>query len=227
MQIARQEKELQKMSKINTVLLDFDGTVVNTNNVILQSWQHTFRTLRGKEEPEENILVTFGEPLEITMEKFFPEVPVDQSIQIYRDWHHDNFVKMIELFPGMKELIVELKNREFKVALVTSRLKYTTELGLTKFGLKPYLDYVLTADETSKHKPDPEPINIALNRLESLPDESVMVGDTMFDILCARNAGVKSVAVDWSIALSNEQKQEADYRITQAEELLELLGITE
>ncbi len=61
------------MNKIDTVLFDFDGTVMDTNNVILMSWQHTFRTLRGREECREVIVKTFGEPLELTMKKFFPE----------------------------------------------------------------------------------------------------------------------------------------------------------
>ena len=57
------------MNKIDTVLFDFDGTVMDTNNVILMSWQHTFRTLRGREEDREVIVKTFGEPLELTMKK--------------------------------------------------------------------------------------------------------------------------------------------------------------
>ena len=60
------------MKDIDTVLFDFDGTVMDTNNVILMSWQHTFRTLLGREESEEKLVETFGEPLETTMKKFSP-----------------------------------------------------------------------------------------------------------------------------------------------------------
>lgn len=208
---------------IDTVLFDFDGTVMDTNEVILQSWQHTFRTLRGREEPVENILRTLGEPLQLTMGNTFPDVPVEEAVQIYRSWHHENFVDLIRLFPGMKELIAELKGRGYKLGLVTSRLKYTTGLGLNKFDLVPYFDYVLTADDTDKHKPDPEPILLTLDKIGSLPESSIMVGDTMFDLLCARNAGVKSVVVDWTIALTDDQKKEADYVIKTASELLEVL----
>ena len=62
------------MSNIDTVLFDFDGTVMNTNDVILMSWQHTFRTLENREEDPERLINTFGEPLEQTMKKFFPDV---------------------------------------------------------------------------------------------------------------------------------------------------------
>ena len=72
------------MSKIDTVLFDFDGTIMDTNNVILMSWQHTFRTLENREEDESKLTATFGEPLEYTLERFFPDVPVEESIEVYR-----------------------------------------------------------------------------------------------------------------------------------------------
>lgn len=214
------------MRNIDTVLFDFDGTVMNTNNVIINSWQHTFRTLENREEKTENIIKTFGEPLEVTMRKFFPEVPVEESIEIYRSYHYDNFGKLITVFPGMKELIQTLDEREYNLGLVTSRLKKTTMQGLEAYGLLPYFQAIVTADDTSAHKPDPEPVNIALKKLDALPENSIMLGDTMFDILCAKNAGVRSVLVDWSVAVSPEERKgndRPDYIIKKAEELLGIL----
>ncbi|MCB6994054.1 HAD-IA family hydrolase [bacterium 210820-DFI.6.37] len=214
------------MSKIDTVLFDFDGTVMDTNNVIIQSWQHTFRTLENREEDLDKIIKTFGEPLELTMRKLFPRVPVEESIAIYRSYHYDNFGELICVFPGMKELIRELKSRGYKLGLVTSRLKKTTMQGLEKYGLAEYFDTVVTADDTAKHKPDPEPVNIALKNMGSVPENSIMAGDTMFDILCAKNAGVKSVLVSWALAVTEEEKNGPDgpdYVIEKAEELLSLL----
>lgn len=214
------------MNKIDTVLFDFDGTVMNTNDVIINSWQHTFKTLENREEDVETIVKTFGEPLAVTMEKFFPDVPVDQSINIYRSYHYDNFGELISLFPGMKELLAELKRRGYKIGMVTSRLRRTTEEGLEKYGVIDYFDTVITADDTDKHKPDPAPIHIALKNLDSVPEKSIMLGDTMFDILCAKNAGVKSVLVSWAMAVTEEEKNgpdKPDYIIDQAEDLLALL----
>ena len=214
------------MQKIDTVIFDFDGTVMDTNNVILNSWQHTFRTLENREEKPETIIKTFGEPLELTMKNFFPDVPVEESIAIYRSYHYDNFGKLISVFPGMKELIQELKDKNYKLGLVTSRLRKTTMQGLEAYGLLPYFEVIVTADDTTKHKPDPEPLNIALEKLGAAPEHSVMVGDTMFDILCARNAGVKSVLVSWSMAVTEEEKNgpdRPDYISEKAEDLKEIL----
>ena len=217
------------MNKIDTVLFDFDGTVMDTNNVILMSWQHTFRTLRGREECREVIVKTFGEPLELTMKKFFPEVPAEEALEVYRSFHRDNFGELINLFPGMRELLAEVKRRGYKTGLVTSRLYNTTMQGLEKYEIKDMFDAVLTADDTDKHKPDPAPINITLEKLGSSPETSIMLGDTLFDLLCAKNAGVRSVLVSWSLALHGmtmEDLGEAapDYIIQKPEELLEIIA---
>lgn len=216
------------MGKIDTVLFDFDGTVMDTNNVILMSWQHTFRTLENREETLENLVKTFGEPLEATMKKFFPDVPVEESVNIYRSFHHDNFSKLIKLFPGMEELISEVKRRGYKTGLVTSRLLRTTMEGLEKYHIKDCFDVIVTAEDTTKHKPDPQPIYVALEKLGSAAESSIMLGDTLFDLMCAANAGVKSALVGWSLALKDKTAEELgeaapDYFISKPEELLEII----
>ena len=183
------------MKKIDTVLFDFDGTIMDTNVIILQSWQHTFRTLENREEDESILTATFGEPLNKTIARFFPKVPVEESIEIYRDFQRENFRELITLFPGMKELVMKLKACGYKTGLVTSRLRNTAMEGLEKFDMTKYFDVIVTPEDTDKHKPDPEPVNIALERLGSEASSSVMLGDTMFDILCARNAGVSPILV--------------------------------
>lgn len=216
------------IGNIDTVLFDFDGTVMNTNDVILQSWQYTFRTLRGREEDPEVLLKTFGEPLETTMKKFFPEIPVEESIKVYRSFHYDNFGDLISVFPGMDDLIAEMKRRGYRLGLVTSRLYNTTMQGLEKYGLKEYFDVIVTANDTTKHKPDPEPVNITLEKLGAKPENSIMLGDTLFDLMCAKNAGVRSVLVSWSLALSGKTKEDLgnaapDYILEKPEDLLEII----
>ena len=214
------------MTKINTVLFDFDGTVMDTNGVIINSWQHTFRTLDGKERSEEEIISTFGEPLAITMKKLLPHIPVEEGIETYRSYHYDNFSDLISVFPGIVELLKQLKEKGYKTGVVTSRMLHTTKQGLDKFDLNQYFDVVVTCDDTTKHKPDPEPVNIALEKLNAKPEEAIMLGDSMFDILCARNAGVKSVLVGWALPVSEEEKNgpnAADYTIENAQDLFEHL----
>jgi pyrophosphatase PpaX len=212
---------------VNTVLFDFDGTVMDTNQVIINSWQHTFRTLTGAERPVGDIVETFGEILQDTMAKFFPDVPAEEAVEIYRSYHKDNFGPMISVFPGIRDLLEELKKRGYTLAIVTSRLPETTIEGLEKYSLSGYFDQIVTCDDCRKFKPDPEPVLIALEKLGKKPEEALMVGDSRNDILSARRAGVKSVLVGWAVAVSEREREGPDgpdYFIGKAEDLLGILA---
>jgi pyrophosphatase PpaX len=211
---------------INTILFDFDGTVMDTNRVIINSWQHTFRTLTGAERPEADIVASFGEILHDTAARFFPDVPVEETVEVYRSYHRANFGPMISVFPGVRELLDALKARGCTLAIVTSRLPATTAEGLEKYGLTDYFDLIVTCEDCTKFKPDPEPVRIALEKLGKKPEEALMVGDTRNDILCARGAGVRSVLVGWAVAVPEEERvgpDAPDYCIEEAGDLLAIL----
>lgn len=212
---------------IDTILFDFDGTLMDTNHIIIESWQHTFRTIEGREESLDRLIPTFGEPLEQTMKTFFPDMPVEESIEVYRSFQRDHFTGYIELFPGTKEMLRKVKDAGFKTAVVTSRLIGTTMEALEKFGIVEYFDVVITPHDTTKHKPDPEPALVALEKLGSKPENAAFIGDTYFDIGCANNAGVKAILVGWSFALQGAQAHEeyaADAVIDKWSELLSLIS---
>lgn len=213
---------------VNTIMFDFDGTIMDTNDIILNSWNYTFNRLTGHDADKKLMLEHFGEPLALSMKNFFgaPDDKIAEYIDIYRSYQKKNFTNEIKLFPGVSEMLEELKNAGFTLALVTSRLKATTVQGVEKFGLDRYFDIVVTADDCTKHKPDPQPINITLERLGKKPEEAVMVGDTLMDLGCAKNAGVISVLVGWSMALPGEKLNadvSPDYILESPDRMLELL----
>ncbi len=213
-------------TKITTILFDFDGTVMNTNELIIESWQHTYRTVEGKERPVDEIMRTFGEPLLTSMEKALPQIPPEEAVEIYRSYHLESFGEKITIFPGVKETLKALKAEGYKLAVVTSRAERTTFEAMEKYDIIDCFSAVVTCDDTTKHKPDPEPVMIALQKLGSTVEESLMVGDSMFDIGCARNAGVKSVLVGWAVAVTDEEKEGPmgpDFIIEEAAHLFDLL----
>ena len=214
-----------KTNNIKAVLFDFDGTIMDTNEVIINSWQYTFRSLKGKEADVNMLLGTFGEPLEISIDKMLPEFSRDDAMRIYREYQYCNFKGLISLFPGVVEVLRELKGKDIKTAIVTSRLRRTTMEGIEKFDLHDFFDTVVTMEDTKKHKPDAEPAFEALRRLDIEAERAIMVGDSKFDIMCARNAGVKSVLVDWSVAAQAESgiENKADFKIRSLKELLDFV----
>ena len=213
------------MSKIKAVLFDFDGTIMDTNTIILESWKHTFNTVLGRDPDHEEIVATFGEPLDVTMGKLFPDRDTAEMVDTYRNYQRHIYQKDITMFPGMKDVILELQRRGCKVAIVTSRLWHSTRTGLYKFDIADCFDAVVSAEDTTIHKPDPTPCLLCLEKLGIQPEEALMVGDSKFDILCARNAGVKSCLVSWTISVNEEQRRELapEYYITEADQLLDIV----
>ena len=214
---------------IDTVLFDFDGTIMDTNDVIIGSWQHVYRTLRGKEGDLDYILSTFGEPLEYSMETSFPEVPMEESVKIYRDWHRERFLDMIKLFPGITEMLEEVKTRGYKMGIASSRLRLTLEQGLDKYDLGQYFDAIVAVEDTENPKPAPDIVLKTLGMLDAKPENAIMVGDSRLDILCAHNAGVPAVLVGWSATLAGKTKEDfppeeaPDFIIDRPSDLLEII----
>ena len=214
------------MRKYDAVLFDFDGTIADTNELIINSWQHLYMARWGHPEEVSKIVSSFGEPLVVTLGKVLPEWDIDESIQIYRDYQKDIFRDSIQIFPGMGELIRTIKEMGYKVGIVTSRVRRTTLVGLEKFGIDDCIDAIVSCDDTDAHKPNPEPALICLEKLNIPPNRAIMVGDSDYDTGCAHNAGIEAVMVGWAITGDKAHHEgifRPDYHIQKPEHLLELL----
>lgn len=211
---------------INTILWDFDGTLLNTNDVILESWQHTYEHYYGHKMPVEHITRCFGEPLLVTMAREFPDVPPKDSAEIYREYQKDIAYTWAKTIPGVFELVEYLRDKGYKQCIVTSRTTESTLRYLELFKKGYLFDGLVTCDDTDKHKPEPEPILLGLEKMGSANDEAIMIGDGVFDIKCANNAGVRSVLVGWRITDSDKAviaDAVHDYEVETPEDLKKLI----
>ena len=210
---------------VNTVIFDFDGTLIDTNDVIIASWQHTYSHYLGHEASLEHITMCFGEPLLITLEREFPGVPASESAAVYRRYQSEHADALVKLFPGTVEMLKALKEKGYKMGVVTSRTRETTLGYMEQFGIREYFEDLVTCDDTSIHKPNPEPLLLGLEKLGAKAEESIMVGDSVFDIECANNAGVRAVLVDWRVADDKEKMARCsiDFEIKTPMELLRVL----
>ena len=211
---------------INTVLFDFDGTLVNTNDVIIASWQHTYMYYLGREESLEKITACFGEPLLLTMEREFPEVDPRESAEVYRNFQKENADELVKIFPGIKELLESLKTDGFRMGVVTSRTRESAQRYMDMFGIGDYFEEMVSCDDTDIHKPNPEPILLCLKKMGITAEEALMVGDSPSDIKCANNAGVKSVLVGWRITGDGQtliDDAREDFTISEPSELVGVL----
>jgi len=217
-------------SHINTVLFDLDGTLLDSNDCIIDSWRYTVRSLTGRDITDEEVFQTFGEMLPESTRRIMPDVDTEYAMNFFRSYQREIFLDRIKLFDGTEEVLRALKAAGYKVALVTSRLKSSTERGLAHFGIDSLFDAVLTASDIDKFKPDPAPIFAILEMIGSRPEEAILIGDTASDIEAGRAAGVITVLVEWSQALPSDKQTEGptpDFIIKELRDIPKLLGVKE
>ena len=219
------------------IIFDFDGTLANTNDIIVASWQAVFEHYLGHRVPRKDIEATFGETLKYSVGRLVPDADVNEVIAYYRsyqDAHNEEIA--VYVFDGVRELVDELHARGYKVGVATSRTTYSFLNYMKKFGMENDIDEIVTMDDVTRHKPDPESLLVCLSKLTGLPADAIpsevrrqaiMIGDTKFDIGCANNADIDSVLVGWSHYVDEEDLAEHSYaptyKISKPADLLDLI----
>lgn len=211
------------------IIFDFDGTMANTNGIIYESWQATLEHYLGHRLPRETVEATFGEILVYSIGKLIPDAPVNEVVDYYRAYQDSHQKGVVSVFDGVYELMHELRARGHKIGVATSRTSYSFWNYMKQFDLEDMVDAVVTMNDVTKHKPDPESLLVVLRKLDPDMDvaDAIMIGDTKYDIGCANNAGVDSVLVEWSHYIDEEDMAAAGFapthRIKTPDELLELV----
>jgi pyrophosphatase PpaX len=179
------------------ILFDLDGTLVDTVPFILAAVRHAFEGY-GTCPSDAEWIAGIGTPLRAQLASFARRAEdVEPLLARYRAYwieHHD---RMTRLFPGALEAVVALASRGHPLGVVTAKTEEGALRTLRHTALLEHLGAVVGADTCARCKPDPEPVHVALARLERTPAEAVLVGDSVHDIAAARAAGVRAVAVTW------------------------------
>lgn len=211
--------------KYKGVLFDLDGTLLDTSELIVRSFQHTFRLHYNRDLTIAEIHQFFGKTLRAAMEHYGPD-KVEELITTYRDYnltHHDN---LTTTFAGVIEVIQNLYSAGVLMAIVTSKTKETALRGLQLFNLDNFFSVVIGVQQCSNHKPHPEPVLKALKHLNLQPKDCLMVGDSPFDILSAKQAGTKTAAVRWTqVPWNTLQAEHPDYVLETMSDLLYICDI--
>ena len=183
---------------LRAVLFDFDGTLVDTTDLIYQSMRHASGEVLGREISREVLMANVGQPLPRQMELLSAE-HAEALLDSYRLHNEENHDALIKEFPGVEKALGRLHAAGVGVAVVTSKRRFSVEMALKSFpGLGEVVDQWVTMEDTEQHKPRPEPILKGLELLGDIPrEEAAYVGDSPFDVAAARAAGVASVAVSW------------------------------
>ncbi len=224
-------------------MFDFDGTLVNTTPLILRSFRATWEKVFGFTMDDADYIKTFGTFLHTAMkglteqcvaeERIRPveDLPAylnakaDELLRTYREfnwaWHDD----AIEAFAGIDEAVRELKARDYRLGIVSSKLRFGVERGLNVFAMAELFDVIVAADDVTNHKPHPEPLLKALGHFDASPDEAIYIGDSTHDIVAGKAAEVMTAAAAWGPFPRTElEALNPDHLLDEPSELLRLFG---
>ena len=204
------------------VLFDLDGTVVDSGSIILASMRHATQEVLGREYGDEELLQAVGGPgLEAQFAVFAPD-QVDELVRVYRA-HNEPLHEELEACAGMEDVLIRLRAEGRRLGVVTAKRRSTVELAFARVPLAHLFETIVGGDETERHKPDPEPLLLAAERMGADPAETAYVGDSPFDVLAAKAAGMHAIAVTWGRIHDRKRLEQAepDAIIDRAVELLD------
>jgi len=182
-------------------LFDADGTLIDTVDLIYRCFVHGLGVHSQRTVTRAEVESLVGLTLRAQYERYLGPLS-DQQYAVIRDTHMGYQMRIhrdhVKAFPGVAAELSRLHAAGRRLGVVSSRLRETLTLYLGETGLAPYFQTVVTPEDTQRHKPDPQPVLLALQRLQVLPGDALMVGDAAWDVECAAAAGVDSALVSWS-----------------------------
>jgi pyrophosphatase PpaX len=178
------------------VLFDLDGTLIDSTDLIITSYEHTYKAL-GRIMSRDQIQADFGLPLRDTLARHFHGEDLERALKIYIEYNlrlHDAGVRQMQ---GVADLVQRLRTMQLRLGVVTSKMRDTAQRGLMLCRLDRAFEVLVAREDTRRHKPEAEPIIYALAALDAGAAECAYVGDSPMDIEAARAAGVRSIGALW------------------------------
>ena len=211
------------MDGIKAILLDVDGTILDTSEFIYQAAEYALQTEGYPAVLRSKITGAMGMSFEDFY--FFLVGNRDVDTSALQAAHGTFQLEHLDLsipFPNSVETLSELKNRGYTLAAVTNRMKKTLMPTLDSAGLTSFFDSIVGADDTTELKPSAVHVETALRALGHASWEAVMVADTDIDMQAGRAAGVKIVRALYGHHFNSETETKADFYINDVKELLDL-----
>ena len=188
------------MSKqqFNLIVFDWDGTLMDSTSAIVKSLQDSAADLGLPTPDKKKAAHVIGLGLREVLETVLPDVSPEyypKLIERYRTHFLKNSVSL-SLFDGVREMLDDLKNQDYFLAVATGKSRAGLNRAIDEVGLQGYFDASRTADETHS-KPHPAMLLELTEQLGEPMKRTVMIGDTTHDLLMANNAGASGIAVQY------------------------------
>ena len=217
------------MRKLDTILFDLDGTLIDTNKVIIESFKEVFRVHFPKQQPNRDKILTFIGP---TLQQTFGHYTDDQNlintmIKTYRSFYIEYEVGNHSLYPDVIEVITKLNLLGYNLGILTSKFTEAAWPSYTHYGLDKLFDSFTGLDDVLYPKPDKNAVETALQHFPN-HQKAIMIGDNQGDIMAGKNAGIYGAGVAWSIkGESYLEKVNPDFMLKDMNDIFRVLDIIE
>ena len=214
---------------IKCVIFDFDGTLADTAEGILRTEEAMLREMRlpkpqgGEAQMRQGIGLALRDSLHVGCR--IPEERLDEAVATYRRLFDEIAFDYIVAFPGVKDTLEYLYDKGYQLGIATSRSRRTLVYLLDKMEIAPYFTYMTSVESTPKHKPAPDLALILLDMFGVSGDETLVVGDTIYDLQMARNAGCHTCGVTFGNHSAEQlRSQNPDYIVDSFSALKKILS---
>ena len=205
------------------ILFDLDGTLVDSNQLILETFRQTVgRHFPQKAKPTQQMVDYIGPPLKESFRDFTDDsVMIDTMIDTYRKVYQTIEFDYVRLFPNVIETLQTLQASHIPVAVVTTKFRESAWPSMHRFGIDKLTDVLIALDDVTHHKPHPQPIQKALKVLKKR--NAVMIGDNLSDIRAGKRAHIATAAVSWSIHKDKLKQEKPDHWIKDMTDVIKLI----
>ena len=206
-----------------TVVFDLDGTLADTVDLIVRSYQHALEAVLGVTEDPDVIRSWIGRTLHDVFAEYAPE-HTEALTATYLGWNEAHTDRLIRPYPGVREVLADLAAAGVRVGVATSKRRGSARRAMDALALTEHVQLLVGLEDTSRHKPDPAPVRLAVDRLGGRTTQAVYVGDAVVDVLAGQAAGTATVAVAWGAGLVESLSlARPDVLVHDAEQLRRLL----
>lgn len=196
-------------AKRDVVLFDLDGTLLNTYNAILSSLRYATEKVLGAPLPDKELTMRVGQPLKTQIEHFTDDPALQEELLlVYRADNENDLNKGISPFDGVRQMLDELSLHGFRCGVVTSKRRAIALDSLEYFGLTEWIEQLVGLEDSERHKPDPQPLQVGAQAMGAPLDECIYVGDSPYDIQAAHAAGIPSIGVTYGLFFSRDEVEQ-------------------
>ena len=187
------------MNKYKVLLFDLDGTLCDTDEMIVQTMQAIYQEFKPvKERSREELYYFSGPPIRDTLANEFPDQDPDYMYDVFKKVSKGFYKDYVYPYKDEIEILTALKEKGYRLGVVTNKGLPLTIYSLEICHIESLFDVIISADDVAIPKPDPTGIYKALEKLGIKNKEEVLyIGDNDIDYITASNAGVDTLLVTW------------------------------